>query len=91
MTGTIRRVVTGHDENGRAVVVSDGPAPFVHVNPLLAGMAIDRHLAHRRRARVDRGDAGRDHARPAPPAADQECDGAAHQSFPAGDRGGCAA
>ncbi len=28
----IRRVVTGHDEKGRAVVVSDGPAPFVHVN-----------------------------------------------------------
>ncbi|MFM9882233.1 MAG: cupin domain-containing protein [Burkholderiales bacterium] len=25
-----RRVVTGHDENGRAIVVSDGPAPFVH-------------------------------------------------------------
>jgi len=37
MTGAIRRVVTGHDENGRAIVVSDGPAPFVHVNPLLAG------------------------------------------------------
>jgi mannose-6-phosphate isomerase-like protein (cupin superfamily) len=28
-----RRVVTGHDENGKAVVLSDGPAPFVHVNP----------------------------------------------------------
>ena len=33
----IRRVVTGHDENGRAIVVSDGPAPFVHLNPLLPG------------------------------------------------------
>ena len=29
---TIRRVVTGHDEKGRAIVLSDGPAPFVHVN-----------------------------------------------------------
>jgi mannose-6-phosphate isomerase-like protein (cupin superfamily) len=26
--------VTGHDAQGRAVVVSDGPAPFVHVNAL---------------------------------------------------------
>ena len=31
--GYVRRVVCGHDEQGRAVVVSDGPAPFVHVNP----------------------------------------------------------
>jgi mannose-6-phosphate isomerase-like protein (cupin superfamily) len=30
----IRRVVTGHDESGRAIVISDGPAPFVHVNKL---------------------------------------------------------
>jgi mannose-6-phosphate isomerase-like protein (cupin superfamily) len=29
-----RRVVTGHDERGRAIVISDGPAPFVHVNKL---------------------------------------------------------
>ncbi len=33
----IRRVVTGHDATGRAIVVSDGPAPFVHANPLLPG------------------------------------------------------
>ncbi len=33
MQGEIRRVVTGHDANGRATVLSDGPAPFVHVNP----------------------------------------------------------
>jgi hypothetical protein len=25
-------VVTGHDDDGKAVVVSDAPAPFVHVN-----------------------------------------------------------
>jgi naringenin degradation protein FdeH len=29
---TFRRVVTGHDADGTAVVISDGPAPFVHVN-----------------------------------------------------------
>jgi quercetin dioxygenase-like cupin family protein len=32
MTHQIRRVVTGHDEKGRAIVISDGPAPSVHVN-----------------------------------------------------------
>jgi mannose-6-phosphate isomerase-like protein (cupin superfamily) len=32
MAKQVRRVVTGHDENGKAIVISDGPAPFVHVN-----------------------------------------------------------
>jgi mannose-6-phosphate isomerase-like protein (cupin superfamily) len=36
MAMTVRRVVTGHDRNGKAVVVSDGPAP-VHTNPLRPG------------------------------------------------------
>lgn len=34
--GRIRRVVTGHDKNGKAVVISDGPVP-VHGNPLRPG------------------------------------------------------
>ena len=34
MARTVRRVVTGHDANGKAIVFSDGPAPFVQVNPL---------------------------------------------------------
>jgi mannose-6-phosphate isomerase-like protein (cupin superfamily) len=34
MSKQIRRVVTGHDARGRAVVLSDGPAPSVHVNKL---------------------------------------------------------
>jgi quercetin dioxygenase-like cupin family protein len=33
MPNPVRRVVTGHDEEGRSIVVSDGPAPFVHINP----------------------------------------------------------
>lgn len=33
MSKVVRRVVTGHDLQGRSIVVSDGPAPFVHVNP----------------------------------------------------------
>ena len=37
MTGFIRRVVTGHDQNGKAVVLSDGLAPTVKTNPLRPG------------------------------------------------------
>ncbi|MEO7403821.1 MAG: cupin domain-containing protein [Burkholderiales bacterium] len=32
MSKPVRRVVTGHDANGKAIVVSDGPAPFVHTD-----------------------------------------------------------
>jgi mannose-6-phosphate isomerase-like protein (cupin superfamily) len=32
MAKAVRRVVTGHDANGKAIVISDAPAPFVHVN-----------------------------------------------------------
>lgn len=35
--GKIRRVVTGHDQNGKAVVISDGLAPSVRTNPLRPG------------------------------------------------------
>ncbi len=31
--GKVRRVVTGHDAAGRAVVISDGMAPFLHQSP----------------------------------------------------------
>jgi hypothetical protein len=34
MTGVVRRVITGHDENGKSVVISDGPAPYVHTIPI---------------------------------------------------------
>ena len=30
MTGTARRVVTGHDADGKSVVISDGPPPQNH-------------------------------------------------------------
>src|SRR3954462_10290664 len=33
MRGKIRRVVTGHDANGKAVVLEDGLAPAVKTNP----------------------------------------------------------
>jgi len=33
----IRRVVTGHDASGKAVVLSDGPVPTVHGNPIRPG------------------------------------------------------
>jgi naringenin degradation protein FdeH len=35
--GKIRRVITGHDKDGKAVVISDGAAPAVHSNPLRPG------------------------------------------------------
>ena len=34
---TIRRVVTGHDKNGKAIVLSDGAVPVVHSNPMRPG------------------------------------------------------
>ena len=37
MQGTIRRVVTGHDADGRAIVIEDGPAPNVRHNPARPG------------------------------------------------------
>ena len=37
MLKPIRRIVTGHDENGTAVVVMDGPAPNVVVSDLRPG------------------------------------------------------
>lgn len=37
MTGFIRRVVTGHDSSGKAVVLSDAMAPTVHTHPLRPG------------------------------------------------------
>jgi hypothetical protein len=34
MPRQFRRVITGHNKDGNAVVLSDAPAPFVHVNRL---------------------------------------------------------
>lgn len=37
MGGRVRRVVTGHDKNGKAIVISDGLALAVRTNPLRPG------------------------------------------------------
>jgi mannose-6-phosphate isomerase-like protein (cupin superfamily) len=37
MTIDVRRIITGHDEQGKAIVVSDGPATAVRTNPLRPG------------------------------------------------------
>lgn len=37
MTGFIRRVVTGHDAAGKAIVISDGLTPRLTTNPLRPG------------------------------------------------------
>lgn len=35
--GQIRRVITGHDKNGKAIVIEDRLAPSVHTNPMRPG------------------------------------------------------
>jgi quercetin dioxygenase-like cupin family protein len=37
MQGFVRRVVTGHDSNGKAIVLSDGLTPTLKTNPLRPG------------------------------------------------------
>jgi hypothetical protein len=45
MTHQIRRVVTGHDEKGRAVIISDGPAPSY--TPTSSNrIDVGKHLTH---------------------------------------------
>jgi len=53
MAKPIRRVVTGHDENGRAVVISDGAAPFVYVSKLQPDrFAVDIWRTHEMPAKI---------------------------------------
>jgi hypothetical protein len=40
-TSNIRRVVTGHDANGKAVIISDGPTPHVKTSPHRPGVVIN--------------------------------------------------
>ena len=35
--GYVRRIVTGHDDMGNAIVTHDGPAPSIHTNPKRVG------------------------------------------------------
>lgn len=37
MMGFVRRVVTGHDHAGKAVVIADGLTPTLKTNPLRPG------------------------------------------------------
>jgi hypothetical protein len=49
----VRRVVTGHDENGKAIVISDGPAPFEHKSPARPGyVSTDIWRTHETPARI---------------------------------------
>lgn len=38
--GYVRRIVTGHDADGRSLITSDGPAPSVHTNPKRVGYCL---------------------------------------------------
>ena len=37
MSGFVRRVVTGHDASGKAIVISDGFTPVIKTDPLRPG------------------------------------------------------
>jgi hypothetical protein len=37
MTGFVRRIVTGHDKSGKAIVISDGYTPVVKTDPARPG------------------------------------------------------
>ncbi|MEO4042097.1 cupin domain-containing protein [Hoeflea sp. CAU 1731] len=39
MNKPVRRVVTGHDENGKAIVLTDGDPPVVTTSPVQEGLA----------------------------------------------------
>ncbi len=39
MNKPVRRVVTGHDENGKAIVLTDGEPPVVTTSPVQEGLA----------------------------------------------------
>lgn len=38
--GVVRRIVTGHDAQGRSIVSSDGPAPVIRTNPKRVGYCL---------------------------------------------------
>lgn len=40
MGANVRRVVTGHDRSGKAIIVSDGVTPVVHTVPLRPGYSM---------------------------------------------------
>ena len=61
----VRRVVIGHDEQGRSIVVSDGTPPLVITNPQRPGYVSTDILAHDAMPRADRREARRAHAGPA--------------------------
>ena len=41
MSLTVRRVVTGHSEDGKAIIVSEGPVPVVRHAPLRPGYSMN--------------------------------------------------
>jgi hypothetical protein len=55
MSDSVRRIVTGHDASGKAIVISDGPAPKVHRTPLRPGhVSTDLWRTNETPARISR-------------------------------------
>ena len=54
--GYVRRIVTGHDQEGNAIFTDDGPAPSVHTNPKREGFYLTNLWAtHETPAEVNNG------------------------------------
>jgi mannose-6-phosphate isomerase-like protein (cupin superfamily) len=54
--GYVRRIVTGHDQEGNAIVTEDGAAPSVHTNPKREGFYLTNLWAtHETPAHVNNG------------------------------------
>ena len=54
--GYVRRIVTGHDDQGNSIVTEDGPAPSVHTNPKRVGYYLTNlWLTHEMPVKVDNG------------------------------------
>jgi hypothetical protein len=53
MSGSIRRIVTGHDSNGKAIVISDGPGAGRENESAASRPCFHRYLEDERCARAD--------------------------------------
>ena len=76
--GQVRRIVTGHDAQGRSIVSEDGIAPSVHTNPKRVGYCLTELWMHRRDAGL-RGQRGRSDLAPGHAGAAAQRHGGAHR------------
>ena len=76
MVWKVRRVVTGHDDDGKSTFLMDGLAPNIKEMDLDAGACADRSVGNDNGAREQRRQRGRDGAAGASRAAQRRHDSA---------------